>query len=240
MSEDIQRLDKAVSSVFSLTRSEAKKAIRAGSVTVNGVALRDGALQVDPSKDVLALNGKTAQWRKFVYIMMNKPAGYLSATEDKACATVLDLLSPQDIKRGVFPAGRLDKDSEGFLLLTDDGNFAHEMISPKKHVPKRYVVTLDHSACDDDIAAFKSGITLDDGYLCMSAGLEILPDCRAAVTLVEGKFHQVKRMFEARGNKVLYLKRISIGNLQLDDSLALGESRYITDEELLLLKGENV
>ena len=181
------------------------------------------------------VNGEEIGYRRFTWIMLNKPAGYLSATEDGRGLTVLDLLPPELKKQGLFPVGRLDKDTEGLLLLTNEGGLAHDLLSPRHHVEKVYYTRVAGHLTEEDCRAFAAGMTLDDGLVCQSAGLEILSageESEAHVTLREGKFHQVKRMLAFRGKPVLYLERVRMGNLPLDLSLSRGEYRFLTAEEL--------
>lgn len=218
------------------SRSEVKDLIRKGLVYVNGAACKDCSFQVDP-QDEVCLNGQKIRYAEHVYYMLNKPAGYVSATEDLREKTVLDLF-PEKIRKGLFPAGRLDKDSVGLLLLTDDGELAHRLMSPKHHVDKRYLIRTDAPLTDDDVRAFAEGIVLSDGTRFKSAGLDISEDdpSKAEVTISEGKFHQIKRMVESRCNKVRYLKRLSVGPLMLDPKLEEGMYRELTDEETRLLR----
>ena len=230
-----QRLDKIIASTGRWSRREVKDLIRQGRVTVDGVPARSAEEKADPEQAVIAVNGELLNWRRYTWVMLNKPAGYLSATEDGRGATVLDLL-PQDLQRqGLFPVGRLDKDTEGLLLLTNDGELAHRLLSPKYHVEKRYFARVDGELSAADTEAFARGMTLGDGLECLPAGLEVLPDRVCIVTLREGKFHQVKRMLAARGAPVLYLKRLSMGPLTLDDSLAAGAYRLLRAEEISAL-----
>ena len=181
------------------------------------------------------VNGEEIGYRRFTWIMLNKPAGYLSTTEDGRGLTVLDLLPPELKKQGLFPVGRLDKDTEGLLLLTNEGGLAHDLLSPRHHVEKVYYTRVAGHLTEEDCRAFAAGMTLDDGLVCQSAGLEILSageESEAHVTLREGKFHQVKRMLAFRGKPVLYLERVRMGNLPLDLSLSRGEYRFLTAEEL--------
>jgi len=234
------RLDKLLSNFGFGTRSEIKKMVKNGLVTVDGETAYDPSMHVDPEKNVVVANGRTLNYRKFVYVMMNKPAGVVSATYDTRLRTVVDLLPDELACFELFPAGRLDKDTEGLLLLTNDGQLAHNLLSPRKHVAKRYCAVVSGQVTEDDAAAFSEGVVLDDGYKTMPAELVIIRSgLRSEVELVlyEGKYHQVKRMFEAVGKKVVYLRRIQIGGLRLDETLAPGECRELTPEELELLKG---
>ena len=226
-----ERLDKYISSQSALSRREAQKAIRDKRVTVNGEVVRAVDLKTDPDSDTVTLDGQALSYKKHVYYMLNKPMGVVSATEDRIEKTVLDIL-PEELRRtGIFPAGRLDKDTTGLLILTDDGDYAHRMLSPKKHVDKRYIATLDRLPDDSICERFKEGITLGDGTLCKSGQAVILDNSRVEVVISEGKYHQVKRMFAALGYHVEALERIQIGALRLDPALSLGEVREMTARE---------
>ncbi|MDF2557119.1 MAG: rRNA pseudouridine synthase [Bacillales bacterium] len=233
------RLDKLLANSGFGTRTEVKKLLKSGLVYVDGKMYKDGSIHVDPEKSNVIVAGESLVYKEFVYIMMNKPQGYISATEDQYLKTVLDLLAPEDIAKGLFPAGRLDRDTEGFLLLTNDGQLAHQLLSPKKHVPKTYFARIDGEVTEEDIEKFKNGVILEDDYETKPADLVILKSgvvSEIELTITEGKFHQVKRMFEAVDKKVLFLKRLSMGKLKLDDSLQLGEYRELTDSELNLIQ----
>ena len=227
-----ERLDKIIASTGRWSRREAKALIREGRVLVEGAIAASAEEKVDPERAAITVDGEDLGYRRFTYILLNKPGGLLSATEDSRQGTVLDLLAPELRRIGLFPVGRLDKDSEGLLLLTNDGSMAHELLSPKKHVDKVYDVRLSAPADASDVAAFAEGVLLGD-YKCLPAHLEIAADpARAFVTLHEGKFHQIKRMFLSRGKTVLSLRRIAMGPLRLDASLGSGEYRYLNEEEL--------
>lgn len=238
-----QRLDKILAHVGIGSRSELKRLAKEGAIYVNGAKVKDSGMQVNPDKDIIQVNGETVRYREYVYLMMNKPQGVVSATEDNRDRTVVDLLDAAYAPFEVFPVGRLDKDTEGFLLLTNDGKLAHNLLSPRKHVPKTYFARVEWEVTEKDIEAFSQGVTLDDGYETLPGILKILSVGNEAggvlseieLTIMEGKFHQVKRMFQAVGKKVAYLKRISMGPLALDPSLALGQVRELTDEELTAL-----
>lgn len=227
----MERLDKLLSGTGRWSRKEVKTLIRQGRVTVNGQTAARPEEKYPPEAAV-NVDGERVDCAGLVYIMLHKPAGVLSATEDRRQETVLDLL-PEHLRRvGLFPTGRLDKDTEGLLLLTNDGALAHELLSPKKHVDKTYFVRVEGELDGEDAAAFAAGMTLEDGTVCLSAGLERLerPD-EAIVTLREGKYHQIKRMLSARGKPVRYLKRLTMGPLTLDEGLAPGQWRELTDQE---------
>ena len=234
-----ERLDKLLASTGRWSRSEVKRMVREGRVLADGHIAASAEEKYDADSVSLCVDGETVRLRRFVYIMLHKPAGVLSATEDGRGKTVLDLLPEEYRRRGLLPVGRLDKDTEGLILLTDDGLLAHELLSPKKHVDKLYYARVDGALGDGDRAAFESGMVLSDGLRCLSAGLEIVSSgavSEALVTLREGKFHQIKRMFAARGKPVLYLKRLAMGTLRLDESLASGAWRELTAEEEKKLK----
>lgn len=228
-----ERLDKILASQNLASRSGAGAMIRRGAVTVNGMVIKKADYKVDTQTDEVAVNGKILNIQEFVYFMMNKPAGVLSASRDNRTPTVIDLL-PQELKRrGFFPAGRLDKDTEGLLIITDDGAFAHRMLAPKSHVFKLYEAVLARPVGPEDIRQFQSGVQLSD-RTCLPAKLTVLREGENPLVLVkirEGKFHQVKRMFLALGNEVLHLKRVQIGALKLDETLAPGAVREMTREE---------
>lgn len=237
----MERLDKVLSNLGYGSRKEIKQAIRKGLIEVNGELVKDNGMQVDPESDRIIVNGEEIFYRKFIYLMMNKPDGVVSATVDNRDETVVDLLEVEHQVFNPFPVGRLDKDTVGLLFLTNDGELNHRLISPKWKVDKIYYAKIDKKVTEDDVNKFKKGITLDDGYLCKEAKLEILnatdEGSEVEVTIQEGKFHQVKRMFEAVGKEVVYLKRIEFGTLKLDEDLEEGEYRELTDEELAVLKG---
>lgn len=279
------RLDKMLGNLGYGTRSAVKILIRLGAVTVNGKQVKDHGLQINPNEDVIVLDGETIQYRDSVYVILHKPAGVVSATEDKRDRTVIDLLDPELTVLSPFPVGRLDKDTEGLLLITNDGKLSHELLSPRKHVPKTYRALVAGDVGPEDIQKFTQGVTLDDEYVTMPAQLKVLakqsqnesadtgstpvdegyakelvearilvPEAKLVadaetgesvdlstlswieLTIHEGKFHQVKRMFEAVGKKVLYLRRIAMGPLQLDASLAPGDWRELTEEEVESLR----
>lgn len=235
-----QRLDKFLSNQLNISRNDAKELIKKRLVAVNSVTAKLFDMKIDPEKDSVSAEGKEIKYREHIYIMLNKPAGVVCATRDKLSETVLELI-PEELRReGLFPAGRLDKDTVGFVLITDDGGFAHDILSPKKHVDKKYFAVLEKNITEHDIELLKSGITIDKGEKCLPAEAAAAgKQNEIFLTLHEGKYHQVKRMAEALENKVLYLKRISIGGLALDEKLKEGECREITKEELTLLKKHN-
>lgn len=233
------RIDKFLSNMGYGSRKEVKILLKSKAVEVNGETVRDPKVHVDETKDEVSVGGEKVEYAEFIYLLMNKPPGVISATEDKYDETVIDLLGPDEQQYEPFPVGRLDKDTEGLLLLTNDGKLAHELLSPKKHVDKRYFAKIDGVVTAEDGEAFKRGVMLDDGYTTKSAQLEILKSAAQSeieLTITEGKFHQVKRMFQSVGKEVVYLKRLSMGALELDPSLELGEYRHLTEEELDSLK----
>lgn len=233
------RLDKFVSEQTGVSRSEAKKLIRDGRITLNGAAAPPPETKTDPENDCVALEGSRILYKKYIYIMLNKPAGVVCAVKDRLSGTVIELIPPELRRRGLFPAGRLDKDTEGFVLITDDGGLAHRMLSPAHHVEKEYEVTLERPAEDGYIKLFAEGMTIDGGEKCLPAVLEFIPERtdrrRVRLILTEGKYHQVKRMMEAAGNRVVSLKRTRIGGVKLDPKLAPGECREILHKESLNL-----
>lgn len=236
----LQRLDKIISNLGFGSRKEIKTLARKGFIEVDGIVVKDSGMNVDPDKSVIKINGEQVFYREYIYLIMNKPAGVISATHDNKDETVIDLLEVDHQAFDPFPVGRLDKDTVGLLLLTNDGELNHRLIAPKWKVDKIYYAKIDKKVTEKDIEAFKKGITLDDGYVCKEAHLEILnatdEGSEINLTIQEGKFHQVKRMFEAVGKEVVYLKRIEFGGLTLDEDLEEGEYRELTEEELAQLK----
>ena len=231
----MERLDKLLAGTGKWSRREVKALVRQGLVRVDGRLAASAEDKLDPAAAIITVAGETISLCRFTYVMLHKPAGVLTATEDRKQPTVLDLLPPELRRIGLAPVGRLDKDTEGLLLLTNDGELAHRLLSPKYHVDKRYLARVDGELSAADAEAFARGMTLGDGLECLPAGLEVLPDRVCVVTLREGKFHQVKRMLAARGAPVLYLKRLSMGPLTLDDSLAAGAYRLLRAEEISAL-----
>ncbi|MCA1032411.1 rRNA pseudouridine synthase [Bacillus timonensis] len=233
------RLDKLLSNRGFGSRKEVKKLLKSGVVKVDDSIVKDPSFHVKPTEDTVTVHGDIIEYKEFIYLMMNKPPGVISATEDNNHETVIDILEVEDQLYEPFPVGRLDKDTEGLLLITNDGQLSHQLLSPKKHVPKTYFAVIDGEVSEEDIEAFKKGVVLDDGYETLPATLVILKTgirSDIEVTITEGKFHQVKRMFEAVGKKVVYLQRLSMGPLKLDETLELGEYRELTDEEVDSLK----
>lgn len=233
------RLDKLLAHCGYGSRKDVKDIIKKGFVSVNGKVEKKDKTQVNPSVDEVMVDGEVLVYEEYVYYMLNKPDGYVSATEDNVHRTVIELIDDY-YRDDIFPVGRLDIDTEGLLLVTNDGQLSHQLLSPKKHCPKVYYAKIKGEVNHADVEAFKNGITIDDGYLCQSAILNILSVdngySEIEVEIYEGKFHQVKRMFIAVGKEVTYLKRIRMKNLVLDPSLKLGEYRRLTQEELDGLK----
>lgn len=229
------RLDKILSTQLNISRTDAKQMIKKGRVSVNGIPAKSGDVKVADA-DIVAVDGNEISYSRFVYIMMNKPKGVISASDGKGEKTVVDLVPSDMQRRGLFPAGRLDKDTTGFVLLTDDGEFAHSILSPSRHIDKTYVVTLDKPVTPEVVQDFRSGMELN-GERLLQADAEIISEdatvCR--VVLRQGLYHQIKRMFKKHGLTVLELKRVKMGNLPLDDSLLPGECRYLSQKELDLI-----
>lgn len=234
------RLDKLLSNMGFGSRKEVKQLLKKGVVRVNAEAIKDVTLHINTEKDEVTVLGERVIYKEFIYLMMHKPQGVISATEDKHDQTVIDLLDTDSQHFEPFPVGRLDKDTEGFLLLTNDGKLAHNLLSPKKGVPKTYYAHIEGIVTEEDVERFAEGVILDDAYLTKPGELKILKSADVSeieLTITEGKFHQVKRMFAAVDKQVVYLKRLSMGPLSLDENLPLGSYRELTDAELdLLLK----
>ncbi len=234
------RLDKYLSDMGAGTRSELKKEIRRSGVSVDGAVVTDPGFSVSQSSHII-FRGSVIAYEEFVYYMLNKPAGIISASEDDRESTVVDLI-PEPKRRDLFPVGRLDRDTEGLLIITNDGALSHRLLSPKHHVDKVYYARVSGILTDSDIGLFRDGLVLTDGLECLPADLKILSvsdddyTSEAEVTIREGKFHQIKRMFSSIGAEVLYLKRLSMGPVDLDPGLAPGESRRLTSEEIASLK----
>lgn len=227
-----ERLDKLLAGTGYYSRKQVKELVRQGRVSVDGVSARSPQEKVHESANIM-VDAQTVECARHCYVMVHKPAGLLSATEDKTQKTVLSLLPPHLQKRALFPVGRLDKDTTGLLMLTDDGELAHRLLAPKSHVDKVYLATVRGRVDSGDVAAFAAGLTLGDGMQCMPAGLEILGEReQCLVTLHEGKFHQVKRMLAARGKPVTALKRIKFGSLVLEETLQAGQWRELREQEL--------
>ena len=227
------RLDKLLGMTGCATRSESKKIIRSGGVTVNGRVARSPDEKVDPQNDEVFFCGRAVVYRKYTYILMNKPEGVVSATEDGKDKTVIDLLPDDMRKNDLFPCGRLDKNTLGLMLITDNGELAHRLLAPKSHVEKKYYFKSKFPLTEEEAKKFENGLVLDDGYETKPAKIELRGDGNEGViTLVEGKYHQIKRMLDALGNKITYLERISFGPLKLDEKLKRGEWRYLNGDEI--------
>lgn len=230
------RIDKMISNVGLGSRKQIKQDAKKGHIMVNHAVEKDSSRIIDTDSDTVEYKGEKVKYVQHIYLMMNKPQGVVSATEDNYDRTVIDLLKDEDRFYSPFPVGRLDKDTEGLLLLTNDGQLAHDLLSPKKHVDKTYYVEVEEEVTEEDVKSFAEGIVLtNEDYKTLPAKLEIIKSgypSTCFVTIKEGKFHQVKRMFNAVNNEVIYLKRISMGPIKLDESLKLGEYRYLTEEEM--------
>lgn len=225
----LQRLDRFISSQLSdMSRNDVRELLKKGKVTVNGVITKKYDFKVSSERDKVTADGVSICYREHIYIMLNKPQGVVCSTRDGLSPTVLSLVPPELMRKGLFPAGRLDKDTEGFVLITDDGEFAHRILSPKHHVPKVYFVRLEADYNDDYEQKFREGMTLKSGEKCLPAEFYKGKESNECyVVICEGMFHQVKKMFEVFGNKVVYLKRLAIGGIRLDENLALGECKEI-------------
>jgi 16S rRNA pseudouridine516 synthase len=232
------RLDKLLADTGRWSRKEARELVRQGRVRVNGTIVKKSEEKVETEQLLLEVDGEGITWQRFTYLMMNKPAGVLTATRDRREKTVLDLLPQAYQRQELRPVGRLDKDTEGLLLLTNDGELAHRLLAPKSHVDKVYYAEIDGTVDESDARAFSEGMILeDDGLVCQSAQLRSLGEGRCEVTLREGKYHQVKRMLAQRGKPVRYLKRLAMGGVILDKSLEIGQFRPLSETELARLEG---
>ena len=234
----MERLDKLLAATGRWSRREVKQLVRQRQVLVNGVPAASAEEKYDPASAAFTVCGQPLTLRRYTYVLLHKPAGVLTATEDRRQPTVLDLLPAEYRRRGIAPVGRLDKDTTGLLLLTDDGELAHRLLSPRYHVDKRYLAQVDGALGQADVDDFAGGITLADGTECLPAGLELLPEHRCIVTLREGKFHQVKRMLASRGAPVVTLHRLSMGTLTLPETLLPGQWRPLTEPEINTLRQE--
>ena len=234
------RIDKLLSEMGIATRREAAKVAKAGGVTVDGVPVRDVSAHVDPAVSRISYMGRELVYERYVYVMLNKPEGYVSATDDKSLPYVTELLPEELRRRELFPVGRLDRDTTGLMILTNNGKLAHSVLSPKHHVEKVYYFTAAEPLADGAEETFAEGVTLADGYECKSARLELSSDrMSGTIVLTEGKYHQIKRMIASTGNKVTSLERISFAGIALDESLSRGEWRYLTEREAQMLEGAN-
>jgi len=231
----VMRIDKMLSNCGVGGRKDVKSLVKFGRVTVDGKVVIKSDIKIDTDKNQICVDGETIVYKKYIYLIMNKPSGVISATSDKSEKTVIDILPEKYKKFDVFPVGRLDKNTVGLLILTNDGKFAHNTLSPKKHIWKRYFSIVSGIVSEEDIEAFFKGVALDNGEVCKSAKLEILAvrenETDVLVDIAEGKFHQIKKMFAAVGKKVLYLKRVRFGGLTLDESIAEGETRELSEKE---------
>lgn len=226
------RLDKFLCESGYGTRSQVKQLIRQGHVLINGVLSREADFKVDEKKDSVTVDGKECSYQEFVYYMFHKPAGCVCAVKDNVNKTVMEYLAKEDVRKDLFPVGRLDKDTEGLLLITNDGALSHKLLSPKKHVPKTYYVRLKETLSDTDVKRLETGVDIGDEKETLPAAVTILEQKEIFLTISEGRFHQVKRMLLAVGNEVTYLKRISMGSLYLDETLKPGAYRTLTGEEI--------
>lgn len=230
------RIDKFLCEMNIGSRSEVKNYLKQGLVTVNGNIVKKADIKLDEEKDVVTYKGETVKYSRYVYYMLHKPAGVVSATNDNTCRTVNELLKNTGYT-DIFPVGRLDKDTEGLLLMTNDGKLAHNLLSPQKHVAKTYLAVLKEEISKEDILCLESGVDIGEEKPTRQAKVEVMDSKSIRITITEGKFHQVKRMLHAVGNEVVYLKRLSMGSLELDESLAVGEYRELTELEIDVLKG---
>lgn len=235
----MERIDKIICAQTEYSRKDVKKLILQKRIKVNDELVFKADIKIDPEKDKISIDEKIINIQKNIYLILNKPKGYISATEDRSQKTVLDLIDEKYSHRELFPAGRLDKDTTGMMIITDDGQFAHNILAPRKHISKTYEVELDLELTKEMVEGFKRGIKLNDGE-CKTAKLEIIGQYTGIVILTEGRYHQIKRMFGCYGAKVVNLHRIAMGNLRLPEDLKEGESRELSKEELeLLTKKEN-
>ena len=230
------RLDRMLANSGVGSRKEVKSIIRRGIVEVNGDSIRKANHLVFPSSDIIEVDGRRIEYKENYYIMLNKPAGVVTATHDRFSETVIDILGHEFKSLDLFPIGRLDKDTEGLLILTTDGKLAHKLLSPKQLVPKTYFAIIDGVVDSSDIELFENGMPLAEDFTTIPAKLKIISPGKVHITIYEGKFHQIKRMFGYIGKKVVYLKRVQMGNLKLDENLLPGEARELTEHEVELLK----
>lgn len=232
------RLDRFLANSGVGTRKEVKEILKKRKIKVNDSIITDGSIHIDENKDAVKYEEKEISYKPFIYIMMNKPDGVISATEDDEHRTVIDLLGNKYRTYSVFPIGRLDIDTEGLLILTNDGILTHNLLAPNKHVDKKYYVELKNPVLKSDIEKLENGIELENGFVTKNAKMVVIENTenKVYITITEGKYHQVKRMFKAVNNKVLYLKRVQMGNLKLDDKLKVGEYRELTEKEINILK----
>ena len=228
----MERLDKFLSNAEVLTRSQCKIAVKRKLITVNGVVVKDASIKINEEADEVFYDGKKVEFSKFTYIMLNKPSGVVSATDDGNCKTVVDIIPNDMKKRGLFPCGRLDKDTVGLIILTNDGNSAHRRLAPKSKTEKVYYFETAEVIKSSEVETLEKGVTLNDGFTTAPCKITLKTDKSGEIILTEGKYHEIKRLFGYTGNKVTYLKRLSFANIKLDENLLEGECRYLTDEEV--------
>ena len=234
----MERLDKIIANSGTLSRKEVHRLIKSGAVSVNGITTKDRGFCIDPETAEIKINGQAVSLEKYVYIMLNKPEGVVSATKDPTEKTVVDLVPTEFKKKNLFPAGRLDRNTTGFVLITDNGDFAHKILSPKNHIEKTYEARLAERIDEESLKKVADGITLGDGTECLPAKVKVLEDGEnplIEIKICEGKYHQIKRMFAAVGNAVIELKRVKMGQLPLDENLAPGECKILSKEEVELI-----
>ncbi|MBQ8344053.1 MAG: rRNA pseudouridine synthase [Clostridia bacterium] len=232
------RVDKFLSEMGKATRTESAKLAKTGKITVNGSVIKRSDVHIDPEKDELRLFGEIIYYKKYTYIMMNKPEGYVSATEDGRDKTVLDLLTEEERRKNLFPCGRLDKNTLGLIILTNDGDSAHRLLSPKHHVPKTYAFKSKYPLSSDDVNRLETGVDIG-GYVTKPCTISLDSDGTGGkITITEGKYHQIKLMLDAVKNKIIYLERLTFGNIKLDENLKRGEWRHLTSDEESLLIGK--
>lgn len=234
----MERLDKIIANSGTLSRKEVHRLIKSGAVSVNGITTKDRGFCIDPETAEIKINGQAVSLEKYVYIMLNKPEGVVSATKDPTEKTVVDLVPAELKKKNLFPAGRLDRNTTGFVLITDNGDFAHKILSPKNHIEKTYEARLAERIDEESLKKVAEGITLGDGTECLPAKVKVLEDGEnplIEIKICEGKYHQIKRMFAAVGNAVIELKRVKMGQLPLDENLAPGECKILSKEEVELI-----
>ncbi len=230
----LKRIDSLFSSCEILSRSEFDKAVKQKRITVNGQLLKTASQKVDSQKDQICLDGEMVSFNKFIYVMLNKPQGVVSSTDEKGATTVIDILPKEFVKKGIFPCGRLDKDTVGLVILTNDGVSAHKRLSPKHHAEKVYYFQTIDQVLPSVVLEIEKGVTLKDGYTTKPCKIKMITSNSGEITLTEGKYHEIKRIFGAKNNKITYLKRISFAGIKLDEDLIEGESRLLTSEEIKL------
>lgn len=226
-----ERIDKIFAKASILTRSECAIAIKKKRITLNGEIVTSPSIKADSKSDSILLDGKVCDLKEYVYIMLNKPSGVVSASTDGKDKTVIDILPKEMLRKGLFPAGRLDKDTLGLVIITNDGVSAHKRLSPKHHAEKVYLFTVIEDVLDEDVKKIEQGVVLKDGYKTAPCKVEMLTKTQGYITLTEGKYHEIKRIFGSLGNKITFLKRVSFAGIMLDENLSYGQARYLTDEE---------